>query len=150
MTLKIISRLGGPQGQQRNLESWTLSYESRMVSGLFLGGQGGSVWHQTHLHSLFLSSKVSCKSGAILGFQLVVILDFQGEIETSLLLSFLSILFLYVLHFLLLVIRKMEGRRPRPVLCGHETLALLSYQGAVCHQTSLSLIFFKCKIENNV
>lgn len=37
---------------------------------------GVSVWHQTHLYSLFLPSEVLCKSGAILGFQLVVILDF--------------------------------------------------------------------------
>lgn len=48
---------------------------------------------------LFPPSKVLCKSGAILGFQLVVILDFYGEIETSLSLSPSPILFLCVLRF---------------------------------------------------
>lgn len=39
-------------------------------------GRWGSVWNQTHFQSLFLPSKVSCKSETILGFQLVMILDF--------------------------------------------------------------------------
>lgn len=37
---------------------------------------GGLRWHQTHLYSLLFPSKVSCKSGSILGFQLLMILDF--------------------------------------------------------------------------
>lgn len=64
--LRIIS---SPEQQPRTLESWALSSEGRTVSGPFGESLG---WHLT----LFLPSKVSCKSGAILGFQLVEILDF--------------------------------------------------------------------------